>query len=82
MKTDTEIRTSGLQALIEALGAVEAERFITLILREPFDYTKWQRRLWPGRGVEEISEAARQHRRALPHKGVHPAPGGRSEGDA
>ena len=29
--------------LINNLGMVEAERFIMLIQREPFDYTKWQK---------------------------------------
>jgi hypothetical protein len=37
MRTDTEIRVEGVRALTSALGSVEAERFITLILREPFD---------------------------------------------
>ena len=58
MKTDSEIRVDGLQILIEELGIVEAERFITLILREPFDYTKWRQNLWPNRSVEDISKAA------------------------
>ena len=58
MKTDTEIRTKGLQVLIQELGPVEAERFITLILREPFDYTQWQRDLWTERNVDDISKAA------------------------
>ena len=58
MKTETELRQDGLRALIDALGAVEAERFITLILREPFDYTAWQKQLWPEMSVDEISKAA------------------------
>jgi hypothetical protein len=58
MRTDSELRVSGLRALVEALGPVEAERFVTLLLREPFDYTEWQRRLWPAMSVEEISKAA------------------------
>jgi hypothetical protein len=40
------------------LGKVGAERFIALIQREPFDYTKWQRSLWEGLSVEEISRNA------------------------
>ena len=56
MRTDTEIRVQGLRALVDALGIVEAEKFISLILREPFDYTKWQQNLWPDRNVAEISE--------------------------
>ncbi len=58
MLTDTEIKTLGLRALVEALGDVQAEKFVALMGREPFDYTKWQRTLWPEKTVEEISEAA------------------------
>lgn len=74
MKTDTEIRTDGLRALVDALGVVEAERFISLILREPFDYTQWQRDLWPDRSVREISRAAMESRRAAADKGPEPTP--------
>lgn len=62
MRTDTEIKLEGLKALIAALGEVQAERFISLMMREPFDYTKWQKKLWPGKSIEEISQAAMQHR--------------------
>ena len=58
MKTDSEIRASGMRALTDALGTVEAARFVTLLLREPFDYTKWRKDLWRGRSVEDISHAA------------------------
>ena len=64
MSTDTEVRIRGLRALVEALGTVDAERFITLILREPFDYTQWQRQLWPDKSVDEISKAAMAMRSA------------------
>lgn len=57
-KTDSEIRTEGYRALAVALGDVAAERFIALIQREPFDYTKWQRNLWPDKTLEEITRAA------------------------
>lgn len=67
MNTDTEIRMRGLRALVEALGTVEAERFITLILREPFDYTNWQRLLWVEKSVEELSKTAMEWRRAAPN---------------
>jgi hypothetical protein len=74
MRTDTEVRILGLQALVEALGTVEAERFITLILREPFDYTSWQRHLWADRSVDELSKAAMELRSASPNKGMEPTP--------
>ena len=40
--TDSEIEDFGFQALVDAFGEVYAERFITLVLREPQDYTKWR----------------------------------------
>ncbi len=62
MSTDTEIRTAGLKALSKALGHVEAERFVALMLREPFDYTDWQRSLWSGMDVQETSSQAMARR--------------------
>ena len=58
MITDTEVKIKGIRALTEILGKVGAERFIALIQREPFDYTNWQRTLWEGQSVEEISRNA------------------------
>ena len=72
MSTDTEVRIRGLRALVEALGTVEAERFITLILREPFDYTQWQRQLWTEKSVDELSQTAMAMRSASPNKGMEP----------
>lgn len=44
--------------LSEYLGDVEAEIFITLIQREPFDYTKWRQALDEKLSIEEISRKA------------------------
>ncbi len=63
MMTDTELKIRGLDTLTATLGEVEAERFIALILRDTFDYTKWQKKLWGNRTVEEISKAAMQGRK-------------------
>lgn len=65
MMTDTEIRLVGVRALTTALGEVNAEKFITLILREPFDYTEWQENLWDDRTIEDISQSAMTFRRSL-----------------
>ena len=56
--TDNEIELRGLKALVQDLGLVEAERFIALINRDGFDYTEWQRNLWDGMSVEEVSTLA------------------------
>src|SRR5438874_4783688 len=63
MTTDTEIKSAGFRALVEALGEVDAEKFIALIQREPFDYTQWQKLLWPDKTIEQISDAAMQARK-------------------
>ena len=59
--TDSEIRHKGMQALLSNLGEVNAEKFITLLIREPFDYTEWQKNLWPKKTIEDISSAAMKY---------------------
>ncbi len=58
MITDTEIKTKGIHILAQHLGDVEAERFIALIQREPFDYTKWRQEMFDDFSIKEISEKA------------------------
>jgi len=58
MITDTEIKTKGLQVLTQHLGNVEAERFIALIQRERFDYTRWRQDMDEEFSLEEISRRA------------------------
>jgi hypothetical protein len=58
MITDTEIRLKGFKILAKYLGDVEAERFIALIQREPFDYTKWRQGFDEDLSIEEISKKA------------------------
>ena len=58
MKTEAEIRMKGMQALISALGLVEAERFLVAVSRDKFDYAEWRRTGLPEMTIEEISTAA------------------------
>jgi hypothetical protein len=60
MTSDTEIKLKGIKSLNRDLGSVEAERFISLIQREAFDYTEWQKTLCEGMSIKDISAAARQ----------------------
>lgn len=59
MRTDTELHTEGLRALLQILGEVDAERFIALIQREHFDYTEWREQQWIGETVASLAERAR-----------------------
>ena len=58
MITDTEIKSKGVQILATHLGDVEMERFIALIQREPFDYTKWHQNMDDDISLEELSRKA------------------------
>ena len=60
MHTDMTLRDEGMKVLINNLGRVEAERFISLIIRDPFDYTEWQRNLFNDMSVKELSALAMQ----------------------
>jgi len=58
MITDTEIKAKGFQVLAQHLGDIETERFIALVQREPFDYTKWRQDMDEELSLEEISRKA------------------------
>ena len=42
MLTDKKKEKRGIDALVKELGNVDAERFINLAIKEPFDYTEWR----------------------------------------
>ncbi|MGK2897773.1 MAG: hypothetical protein ACSLE9_03670 [Burkholderiaceae bacterium] len=65
MKTDAEIRQQGMRALIQSLGAVEAERFIASISKDRFDYTVWRRTGLIDVDVEALSAKAAEFSRQL-----------------
>ena len=54
MMNDNLIRGEGMKALIEKLGLLEAERFITLIKRDRFDYAKWREEFYKDKTLEDI----------------------------
>jgi len=58
------VRNEGMEILAKHLGMVEAERFIMLIQKEPFDYTKWQENLFENMTVEEISRRSAEYRKS------------------
>jgi len=61
---DSLLQKSAMKCLIDNFGNVEAERFISLVIKEPFDYTKWQETLYEGMSVEELSKKAMGNRLA------------------
>ena len=55
---DTVLSQNAVKCLIENFGIVQTERFISFIIKEQFDYTKWQRDLYSDMTVDELFDAA------------------------
>ena len=70
MRTDTEIRYDGFTILFRHMDMVEAERFITLVQRDHFDYTTWRQSLFEDLSIEEISARAMTYVTAQEEQGA------------
>ncbi len=66
MTGDMEIMNRGINCLLEELGVVETERFIAVINREKFDYTKWQRERFDNMTSDEFNKAAVAYSKEVP----------------
>lgn len=53
-----DILNRGVNCLIEKLGIIDTEQFISVIMREKFDYTKWQREHFHNRSSDDFNAAA------------------------
>jgi hypothetical protein len=69
MRTDNVLRFDAMNLLIKGLGEVETERFICLVKREHFDYTKWQRTLWDDLTIDEVYQLAADREKAKRNNG-------------
>ena len=63
-----EIMDRGINCLLEKLGSVETERFISVLIREEFDYTKWRRQYFDDVDAEAFNAAATEYAKAHPFK--------------
>ena len=60
--TDTLLKTKAMDVLVKNLGVVETERFIALVLKEPFDYTEWRNdNLHGDISVSELNQQATKY---------------------
>ena len=64
-----EIMNRGMKCLTDQMGIVEAEQFISFVIREKFDYTKWQRDYFDKKSPEEISKEASEYEKSHPFTG-------------
>ena len=54
---DTMLGQNVMKCLIDNFGVVQTERFISLVIKEPFDYTKWQKDLFSDMSVDDLFRA-------------------------
>jgi len=65
MKSDATIKKEGIEALKQKLDSLEIEKFLTLMKREQFDYTKWRKNLFEDMTIEELAEKADKYSEKL-----------------
>ncbi len=58
MRTEAEIRWAGMNALIDVLGLVEAERFIAAVSRDRLDFSEWRRANLPSMSLDTLAVQA------------------------
>ena len=54
MYNTDETLTQGMKCLTDGLGIVGTERFISIVLREQTDYTKWRQQYFDDMNDDEI----------------------------
>ena len=70
MLNTMEVIDKGMKCLSEQLGIIEAEQFISVIIRERFDYTKWQREHFDAINDEKIVKDALALDQIQPFEGL------------
>ena len=66
MNTTATIMNDGMNYLVEKLGVIETEIFISQLIREPLDYTKWQREHFANMSVSELNKKAVEYAKNNP----------------
>lgn len=65
VRSNTVLKDEGMRILAEQLGLVEAERFIALLRREPFDYTEWRQGLFKDVPLDQFLRDAQEYQDKL-----------------
>ncbi len=68
MRNTNVIMEDAMNCLIEKLGIVETEIFISNLIREPFDYTKWQHEKFDDVSLDDFCDKAVDYCRSLKNK--------------
>jgi hypothetical protein len=66
MHTTATLMNDGINCLVERLGIIETEIFISQLIREPSDYTKWQSEHYASMSVNELNKKAIEYAKNNP----------------
>jgi hypothetical protein len=58
MMNEAVLKQSAMRHLIDKFGVVETERFISLVIKEPMDYTEWRKDMYDNMSARELSAKA------------------------
>ena len=68
-KNTMELYNEGISILTQNMGTLRAEQFISVLLRESFDYTKWHQSMADTMTREKFTEIAEQAEITSPYEG-------------
>jgi hypothetical protein len=66
MRNTAVIMSEGITCLLNHLGSVETEIFISNLLKDPFDYTAWQCEHFANVSLEDFNRQAVQYDKEHP----------------
>lgn len=64
-----DVMNRGMQCLVEHIGLVEAEQFVSVIMQKKFDYTQWQREYFDAMPADKLDKEAAAYAKAHPYQG-------------
>ena len=67
--TTAEVMAKGMNCLVENLGIIDAERFISNLLKEQSDYTEWRRKFFANMDLETFLNEAVEYAEKHPFRG-------------
>ena len=66
MSNTAVIMEKGINVLLENLGVLDTEQFISTLLKEPFDYTEWSRKHYAKADLHELNMRAVEYDKKNP----------------
>jgi hypothetical protein len=58
MSNTAIVMEKGINLLLENLGVLDTELFISTLLKEPFDYTEWSKKHYADLNLHEFNKRA------------------------